>query len=207
VDALTEFRVGVGREAGADAVVRRLEGVAAVLAEIMASGGDPEVDAVAVADDGVHAEAAVAGVPLTGVLVVADAGNHLPRIAAVAAAKQRGRFDAAEKVVRVGARFNRPDVRQRAAVAVGERRRGLRLVELLTEVVRDEQLHPEEGVAARGVNPRRTPRVDHRRVDGDARAERTAEVELLAGFFAFGDEQAFLRSDGENDAARHDSTS
>jgi hypothetical protein len=39
----------------------------------VAAGGDAEVDAVAVADDRVHAEAAVSGLPLPCVLVVADA--------------------------------------------------------------------------------------------------------------------------------------
>ena len=105
VDALAELGIRVGVEAGADAVVRRLEGLAAVLAQVVAAGRDAEVHAVAAADDRVHAQAAVAGLPLAGVLVVADAFDHLPGVAAVAAAEQRGRLDAAQQILLAGARL------------------------------------------------------------------------------------------------------
>src|SRR5439155_14282412 len=95
VHALAELGIGIGREAGADAFVARLEGLAAVFGEVVAAGRDAEVHAVALAQDGVHAESAVAGLPFASVVVVADAGNHGPGIAAVAAAEERGRLDAA----------------------------------------------------------------------------------------------------------------
>src|SRR5258707_6234184 len=57
------------------------------------AGRDAEVHAVPVAQDRVHAEPAVAGLPFAGVFVVADDRNHLPGIDAVAAAEERGRFD------------------------------------------------------------------------------------------------------------------
>ena len=85
VDALAELRVRVRCEAGPHTFVRRVEGFAAVFAQVMAAGRDAQVHAIAFADDRVHAQAAVAGLPLTGVLVIADAGNHLPGIAAVIA--------------------------------------------------------------------------------------------------------------------------
>src|SRR5262249_35862544 len=83
VDALTELRVRIRRKAGADAVVSRFERLAAVFAQVMSAGRDAEVDAIAVADDRVHAESAAARLPLACVLVIADPGHHLPRIAAV----------------------------------------------------------------------------------------------------------------------------
>src|SRR5947208_2024194 len=73
VDALAELRIRIGREASADAGVGRLEGLAAVLAQVVAARGDAEVDPIAVAQDGVQAEPAVSGLPLARVLVVADA--------------------------------------------------------------------------------------------------------------------------------------
>jgi hypothetical protein len=57
VDALAELGIRVGREAGADAIVGCLERLAAILAEVMAAGRDAEMDAVAVAKDGVFSEA------------------------------------------------------------------------------------------------------------------------------------------------------
>ena len=43
VDTLTEFRIGIGREPGADALVRRREGLAAILAQVVAARGDAQV--------------------------------------------------------------------------------------------------------------------------------------------------------------------
>ena len=43
VDALAEFRIGIRRKPGADALVRRHEGLAAILAQVVAARGDAEV--------------------------------------------------------------------------------------------------------------------------------------------------------------------
>ena len=78
VHALAELGVGIGREAGADALVGGLEGLAAVLREVVPAGRDTEVHAIAVAQDRVHAQSAITGLPLARVLVVADALDHFP---------------------------------------------------------------------------------------------------------------------------------
>src|SRR2546427_798577 len=83
-----------GRAAGADTLIGRPECFAAVLAQIVAAGRDAEMDAIPVANDRVHAEPAIAGVPLARVLVVADAGYHFPRIAAILAPEQGRRLHA-----------------------------------------------------------------------------------------------------------------
>src|SRR5262245_42104457 len=67
VHALPELGIRIGREAGADPGVRGLEGVAAVLAQVMAAGRDAEVHAVAIPQDGVHAQSAGARLPLARV--------------------------------------------------------------------------------------------------------------------------------------------
>src|SRR5919201_2035262 len=82
VHALSVLGIGIGREAGADALIGRPERFAAVLAQIVAASRDTEVHPISVANDRVHAEATVAGLPLARVLVVADAGHDLPRVAA-----------------------------------------------------------------------------------------------------------------------------
>jgi hypothetical protein len=61
VHALTELGIGIGREAGADALIGRPECFATVLAQIVAAGRDAEVHAIPVANDRVHAETPVAG--------------------------------------------------------------------------------------------------------------------------------------------------
>src|SRR5206468_10241472 len=106
-----------------DALVRGAEGRAAVLAQVVPPGRDAEVHAASIAEDGVHAEAAVAGLPLPGVLVVRDALHHLPGIAAIAAPEERGRLDAAPEVLPVVAGLERPDVGERAPVLLRECRR------------------------------------------------------------------------------------
>src|SRR5207245_4357332 len=105
VHALAELRVRVGRESHADSLVRRGERLAAVLAQVVAAGGDADVQVTVLGEDGVQAEAAGARLPLARVLVVADAGDHLPGIAAVAAAEERGRLDAAPQVLFVRSRL------------------------------------------------------------------------------------------------------
>src|SRR5215210_6257033 len=95
VHALSELRIGIRREPRTYALVRGLERFAAILAQIMSTGRDTDVHAIAVPNDRVHAEAAVARLPLARVLVIADARDHLPRITAVAASEQRRRLHAA----------------------------------------------------------------------------------------------------------------
>jgi hypothetical protein len=95
VHTLAELGIGIGCEAGADALIGRPERFATVLAHIMAAGRDAEVHAIPVTNDRVHAESAVAGLPLARVLVVADARHHVPRIAAVIAPEQGRRLHAA----------------------------------------------------------------------------------------------------------------
>ena len=65
------------------ALVRRREGLTAILAEVVAARGDAEVQAIPVAEDRVHAEPSVARLPLSSVLMVADGRDHLPGISAV----------------------------------------------------------------------------------------------------------------------------
>src|SRR5262249_7898960 len=136
VHALAKLGERIRQEAGADASIGSRKRLAAVFAQVMAPGRNAEGYARAVAVDRVHAESAVAGTPLASVLVVADAPNHFPGIAAVAAAEQRCRLDSAPEILLVVARFERPDVGERAAVFLGESRGGLRLLELLAEIRR-----------------------------------------------------------------------
>src|SRR5262249_12110410 len=203
VDALTELGIRVGREAGADAVVGRLERLAAILAEVMAAGRDAEMGAASVAQDRVHAQAAGSGVPFARVLVVADAADQFPAVAAVGGAEERGRFDAAPEFLLGVARFQRPDVGERPAVLLGEGGGGFGLLEFVAEVVRDEDLHAEEGVAAGSIKARRAARIDEGGIDCDAGAERAAQVETAAVPGRLGDEETLLGADAENDAVRH----
>ena len=95
VHALAELREGVGHETGADALVGRREARAAVFAQVVAAGRDADVHPLPVAQDRVQAEPAVAWLPPARMRVVADARNHLPGIAAIAAPEERRRLDAA----------------------------------------------------------------------------------------------------------------
>src|ERR1041384_1617476 len=115
VYALAELRIRVWLKAGADAGVRRVERLPAVFAEIVPARRDAEMHAIAVADDRVHAEPAGARLPLARVLVVADAGHDLPRIAAVEALEERCRLDAGPQLLLRGTGLDRPDVLQPAA--------------------------------------------------------------------------------------------
>src|SRR5438445_2019525 len=108
----------------------------------MAAGRDAEVHAIPIANDGMHTEAAVAWRPLARVLVVADAGHHLPRIAAVLAPEQRRGLHAAQQILLAAAGLERPDIDERAPVVLRKRRRGLRLLEALPHVRRAQYLVP-----------------------------------------------------------------
>src|SRR5439155_737513 len=141
VHALTELGIGIGCEAGADALIGRPERFAAVLAQIVAAGRDAEVHAAPVANDRVHAEPAVAGLPLARVRMVADGGHHVPRIAAVTAPEQGRRLHAAPQFLFAAAGLERPDVDERASVLLGECRRRLRFLEALPHVRRAQHLH------------------------------------------------------------------
>ena len=160
--------------------------------------------AIAVAQDRVHAEPAVARLPLARVLVVADARDHLPGIAAVA---RCGRATPARRRTR-GPSCRRPassDQMLASARPSSFGKAGADFVSLnfLPEIGRAQDLHAEEGVAARGVEARRAARVDQRGVDGHARSERPAQREAAPGLRRLGDEQALLGSDAENDSFRH----
>src|SRR5262249_24998709 len=119
VDALAEFREGIRHESRGDTLVGGRECLAAIFAEIMAAGRDADVHAITVAHDGVQAETASARLPLAGMGVVAEALNHLPGIAAIGAAEERGRFGSAPQVLPILAWFERPDVREGAAIVLG----------------------------------------------------------------------------------------
>ena len=203
VYALAEFGIRIGRESGADALVGRLERVAAVLAQIVAAGRNTEMHAIAVANDGVHAESAVARLPFARVLVVADAGHHLPRIAAVMAPEQRRRLHAAPQLLLANAGLERPDVDQRPSIIFGKRRPRLRLLEALSDVRRAQHLHAEERIAARGIQARCAARVDQSRIHGDAGTKGAAQREAASRLCSLGDEHALLGADGENDSIRH----
>src|SRR5437867_2868071 len=169
----------------------------------MAARRDAEMHAIPVANDRVHAEPAVAGLPLARVLVVADTGHRLPRIAAVTAPEQGRRLHAAPQLLLAAARLERPDVDKRAPVVLGKCRPRLRLFEALPHVRRAQHLHAEERIAARGIQARCAARVDQRRIHGHAGAEGPAQLELPPRLRGLGDEHALLGANGENDSIRH----
>ncbi|MCI0460000.1 MAG: hypothetical protein L0Z62_23865 [Gemmataceae bacterium] len=201
--ALAEFRERIGHEAGANTPVRCLKRLAAVLAQVVAAGRDAEVEAIAIAQDGVHAESAVTRVPLPSMFVVADPRNHLPGIATVAAVEEGRRLDSAREVLLVLAYFEGPDVGECPAVLLGEGRRRHGLLELLAQISRKQDLHAEERVAARGIQPRATALVDQRRVNSHPGAEGPAQRETAPRLRRLGDEESFLGPDTQKNAIRH----
>ncbi len=88
VHALAELGIGIGHESGADALIGRREARAGVFAQVMAASRDANVHPSPVAQDRVQAEPAVPRMPHSSVRVVADARNHLPGIATVAALEE-----------------------------------------------------------------------------------------------------------------------
>src|SRR5262249_41331565 len=132
-----------------------------------------------------------------------DTRNHFPGIAAIATAEQGGRFDAAEEFVAFLARFKGPDVGEGASVVFGKSRRGFCFLEILPEVGRAENLHAEEGIAARGVETGRAPGVDERGIDGDAWAEGAAQGEAAAGLRGFGDKEALFSANAKDESICH----
>src|SRR5260370_12777517 len=100
--------------------------------------------------------------------MVVDARNHLPGISAVARPKERCWLHAAQEVLLVIPRFERPDVGERAPVILREGGSRLRLLELFAEIGRAQDLHAEEGIAARGVERRRSAGVHQSGVYGHA---------------------------------------
>src|SRR5439155_21253382 len=200
VHALTELNEGIGQEAGANAFVGGRECLAAILAQVVAAGRDAEVHPIPVTQDRVQAQPAVAGLPFASVLVVADARNQLPGIAAVAASEERCRFDAAPKILLVLPCLERPDVGESAAIVLGEGWSGLRLPERLTEIGRAQDLHPKVGMAARSVNSRRATRVDKRGINPHAGAERAAQCKAAPSLGRLGHKQPFLSADAEKNA-------
>ncbi len=203
VHALAELGVGVGSEPGTDALVGRPERDPAVVAHVVAAGGNPHVKPLAIADDRVQAEAAVAWLPLARVLVVAQAFDHLPRVAGVTTPEQRGRFDAAEQSLAALARLERPDVGERTPVVLGKGRGRLGFLEGLAEVRGAQHLHAEEGIAARGVEPRRAARVDQCGVHGNTVAEGPGQGEFPTALRGLRHEDTLLRANGDNDSLCH----
>jgi hypothetical protein len=88
VHTLAVLGVRIGLKAGADALVGCAERLPAVLAHIVAAGRDAEVHTIAIANDRVHAQTAIARCPLARVFVVADARHRLPRVAAIMAPEE-----------------------------------------------------------------------------------------------------------------------
>src|SRR5260221_7703103 len=158
---------------------------------------------IPVAQDSVHAKPAVARLPLAGVLVLADARNHLPGIAAVAAPEQRRWFDPAPQVFLPAAGFKRPDVGERASVVLGEGGSRLRLLERFPEIGRAQDLHAEIGIAARRVDSWSGPCIDQPGVDRHACAERAAQREAASSLRRLGHEQSLLGANGEKNSVCH----
>ena len=156
MNALTELGIGIRREASADALIGRLERIATILAQIVATRRDADVNAIPVANDRVHAEPAVARLPLARVFVIADAGHQVPRIATVMAPEQRRRLHATAEVLPAAAGLKSPDVGERAPVLLGERRRRFRLLEALPHIRRTQHFHAEERIGAGTVTAKGT---------------------------------------------------
>ena len=135
--------------------------------------------------------------------MVADARNHLPGISAVARPEERCWLHATQEVLLVIPRFERPNVGQRAPVILREGGSRLRLLELLAQIGRTQDLHAEEGITARGVEARRSARVDQSGVHGHAWSDRPIQREAAAGLRRLGDEQALFGTNGENDSFWH----
>src|SRR5437867_1159515 len=135
--------------------------------------------------------------------VVAYSLDHFPGVSAIVAPEQRGRLDAAPYFFLAVPRLDRPDIGERAPVVLGEDGRRLGLLERLPEIGRFENFHPEESIAARGVEAWCAARVDQRGVDGNAGPKGSAQREALPGLRPLRDEQSFLGPDAENDALRH----
>src|SRR5262249_49332889 len=146
VHALPKLRIWIGGETGPNAVVGRLEGLSAILGEIMSARRDAHMQTAAIAKNGVHAKTAITGIPLACMLMVADAGNHLPGIAAVITAEKRGRLDPAQQIFLVFPRFERPDIGQRSTVFLREGGGGFRFLEFCTQIGRTKDFHAEESV-------------------------------------------------------------
>src|SRR5689334_14315072 len=98
VHALPELRVLVGQELGADALVARRPGPAAVVGAIDAAGRDGDEHPAAVLrvrDDRVQAQAAAARLPLLAVRMLPESLDELERLPRVARLEESGGLDAA----------------------------------------------------------------------------------------------------------------
>src|SRR6476469_3888818 len=102
----------------------------------MAASRDAQMHPVAVADNGVQAQPAVARMPFPSVLMIADARDHFPGLAAIAASEEPRRFDAAPQILPAVASFHRPDISESAPIIFGKGRGGLGLFEALAEMRR-----------------------------------------------------------------------
>src|SRR5262249_44800165 len=102
------------------------------------------------------------GLPLARVLMVADAGDHFPRIPAVVALEQGRGLHAAPQLLLPVTGLERPDVDEGAPIVFGECGSGLCLLEALSDVRRAKHLHAEERSATRCKQARGAARVDQR---------------------------------------------
>ncbi len=126
----------------------------------MASGRDTEVYSIVRAEDRMQAETAVAGLPLVGVLVVADGGDHFPRVAGILTPEKGRGFDAAPQLLVVVSGLKRPDIRKCTPILFRKGRYGFRFLKFLAKVGRKQQFHSEKGIAAGGINAGLIPRID-----------------------------------------------
>ena len=97
VDALPVFGVLIGAEIGADVAVARRPGLPAVIAAIASARGDRDIHAgrvIGIEQDGMQAQAAIAGEPGAAVRVIEERLVQIPGLAAVTRDEQGGRLGA-----------------------------------------------------------------------------------------------------------------
>ena len=73
VNALAEFKEGIGNEACADSIVGRSESLATIFAQVVTSGRDAQIHSLTVAQNGVQTKPAIARLPMVSVLMIAYA--------------------------------------------------------------------------------------------------------------------------------------
>ena len=197
VYALAELGVRIGLEAGADAPVGGREGLAAVLAQVVAAGRDAEVDAIPS-----RTIVCMQSPPLPGCHLRACSWLLMPGTISQESPPSLLRKSDAGSTPHQKSFLPPPAssdqmLAQRPPVVLRKGRGRLRLLELLAEIGRDQDLHAEEGVAARGVvrgrracrsRPRRRPRL----------LRRAPAVRTCTGLRRLGDKEALLGSDTEN---------
>src|SRR5581483_3153074 len=104
-DAVADFRGGVGDVFRMEAAIDGLPGFATVIGTKCAGSGDSDEHALGIAGiehDGVQAQAARAGLPALGGVVLAQARELRPVLSTVRGLKYSGVFDAGIDGVRIG---------------------------------------------------------------------------------------------------------